>query len=375
MRLLTVTHFYETHGGGIERVAGHLNRQFVKQGHQVTWAASADQTLPDQQTAAPVPMPCFNGIERLSGLPMPILGITALRRLAAAIRGCDMVIVHDALYLSSIAAMLLARWYGKPVTLIQHIASIPFSNPLLRQAMSVANRCVTRPMLRAANQVIFISDTTRRAFAGVTFRAEPLLLFNGVDASIFRPAPVKRTDSLLFVGRFVEKKGLSIIRAMAAARPDWHVVLAGRGPIDPDNWGLANVQVLRDRAGSSLAALYRSAKALILPSVGEGFPLVVQEAMACGLPVICGEETSRGDPAAKAWLCPVDVDLSDPAGSAARLTAAIEALAMTPDHQSAMSAYAIRAYDWQKMAALIGNHSGIAATRQPTALAASSNPA
>jgi starch synthase len=34
MRLLTVTHFYEAHGGGIERVAGRLNREFAALGHE-----------------------------------------------------------------------------------------------------------------------------------------------------------------------------------------------------------------------------------------------------------------------------------------------------------------------------------------------------
>jgi glycosyltransferase involved in cell wall biosynthesis len=375
MRLLTVTHFFEQHGGGIERVAGHLNRRFIAQGHETFWAAAADGQLPDADTATPEPMPCYNGIERLTGLPMPIPGLAGLRRLAAAVRASDAVVIHDALYLSSIAAALLARRHRKPMVLIQHIAGIPFSNPLLKRLMALANRLVTRPMLRAADQVVFISDTTRAAFASVPLRTAPLLLFNGVDSSIFRPGQAKRDGTLLFVGRFVEKKGLSIIRRMAAARPDWQVILAGRGPIDPNSWGLSNVRVLSDRAGPSLAALYQAADALILPSVGEGFPLVVQEAMACGLPVVCGEETSRADPRAAAWLRPIHVELSDPDASARRLVAAVEALEMTPADCAAMSDYAITAYDWDKMAAWIAEMAqlGNPTTRQPAALAASSN--
>lgn len=375
MRLLTVTHFFEQHGGGIERVAGHLNRRFTAQGHETSWAASAGDLLPDAQTASPVAMPCFNAIERLSGLPMPIPGPRALRRLATAIRTSDAVIIHDALYLSSIAAMLLARWHGKPVTLIQHIAAIPFSNSLLKWVMTLANRLVTHPMLRAAHQVIFISDTTRAAFAGVRFRVPPLLLFNGVESSLFRPVQRKRDNTLLFVGRFVEKKGLSIIREMAAARPERQVVLAGNGPIDPDAWGLPNVRVLRDRSGASLAALYQVAGALILPSVGEGFPLVIQEAMACGLPVICGEEASRADPGVSAWLYPIDIDLSDPSGSAQRLITAVDAVGMTPGERVAMSAYAIATYDWGKMAEQIAAQLGNLSTRQPTVRAVSSSAA
>ena len=42
----------------------------------------------------------------------------------------------------------------------------------------------------------------------------------------------------------------------------------------------------------ALAALYRSADVLLFPSRSEGFGLVAAEAMACGLPVICVDDTA-----------------------------------------------------------------------------------
>ena len=357
MRLLTVTHFFEAHGGGIERVAGALNREFRALGHVTHWAASDEDAPPAAGTAAAVPMRCWNLLERLTGLPMPIPGIAALRRLQRAIAAADAVVVHDALYISSIAAMLLAKRRGTPVLLVQHIADIPLSSPLLRRVIALANALVTRPMLRAADQIVFISDTTRRAFAHVATRRRPLLLFNGVDSATFHPgASDARAEldipaearMLLFVGRFVEKKGLAVIERVARARPDWRIVLAGRGPIDPALWGLANVTVAAGRSGPSLAALYRAADVLLLPSVGEGYPLVVQEAMACGLPVVCGEDSAAADPGAARWLRGVAVSLDDPEGTAGRVIAAVAALdCAAPDSDlGGMSAYAARTYDW-----------------------------
>lgn len=363
MRILTVTHFFEAHGGGIERVAGHLCRQFAALGHRPAWAAGYGDDPPAVTTAEAVPLRCFNLVERLTGLPMPVPAPGAARRLWSAVAGSDAVVIHDALYLTSVIAMAAGRRLRKPTLLVQHIAGIPFSNPALRLAVGSANRLVTGPMLRSADQVVFISETTRRAFRSVPTRRPPVTLFNGVDSSIFRPGtPGERLAVrselgvpagrrfLLFVGRFVEKKGLAAVAALARQRPDLHFVLAGQGPIDPAAWGLANVTVARGRSGETLASLYRAADLFLLPSVGEGYPLVVQEAMASGLPVLCGEESARADPGAGPWLTGLAVDLARPEDTARRAALAIDAHAMGGAERAAMARYARQAYDWKAAA-------------------------
>ncbi len=46
------------------------------------------------------------------------------------------------------------------------------------------------------------------------------------------------------------------------------------------------MDVLGPRPRDEVARLYRAADCLLLPSFGEGFPVVAQEALASGLPVI-----------------------------------------------------------------------------------------
>ena len=242
---------------------------------------------------------------------MPIPGVRGIRTLAREVRRSDALVIHDALYVTSILALLIAKWRSKRVILIQHIAGIPFSSRMLRTVMKVANVLVTRPMLWAADEQVFISETVRQDLLGRGASQSSELLFNGVDGSIFYPphgeaflpdavAPhlQSRGRRVLFVGRYVEKKGLKILRVLAALRQDLDFYLVGSGSIRPHDWGLGNVHDLGPQRQEALADLYRWADLLVLPSVGEGYPLVIQEAMACGLPVVCGMPSDRADPEA-----------------------------------------------------------------------------
>ena len=357
MRILTVSAFYEGHGGGIEIVAGSLARALARRSHQSRWAAAAFDPPPQDLSLEPVPLAATDPIERWTGLPMPLPSRGARQLLGEEVAAADAVIIHDALYASSLVAARAAQRHRKPWVLIQHIGAIPFSNPLLRAAIVSANSVVTRPLLAKAPQALFISDAIRGHFAGTVWKRPPALMFNGVDGELYRMATeAERANlrrecamtperlQLLFVGRFVERKGLAILRELAVAHPEWDVLMVGSGPIDPVLWKLPNVRVLGRKSRTELATLYQAADALLLPSVGEGYPLVIQEALACGLPAFCGEDSAAADPNARPMLNAVSIDLADQAGTAARLAAAITNAAPGPRAESAE--YAREAYDW-----------------------------
>jgi glycosyltransferase involved in cell wall biosynthesis len=312
MQILMVSNYFDSHPGGIEAVAGQLYHRLAGPECHITWAAAGVSAIPPASPhRTTLPLRVWNGIECMVGLPFPIPSPAAFASLWSSTRSSDVVILHDCLYLSNIAAFAFARLQRTPVLIVQHIGSVPFANRLVAGVMNLANRLITRPMLRAATQVAFISQTTQRHFSEVRFSRPPVLVFNGTDTGTFRPpadgaakarlrAPLGLPDDkpvALFVGRFVEKKGLPILRKMAGLNPDIVWAFAGSGPLSPRDWSLANVRVYSDLRGSSLADLYRAADIFVLPSIGEGFPLVIQEALACGLPIVCGAETATADDA------------------------------------------------------------------------------
>lgn len=364
MKVLMITHYFDSHQGGVELVAGKLFRRLLHSQCEIVWAAANVSAAPGEVPAgSTLALNTWNGVEDMIGLPFPVPGIRALRDIFSLVRRAEIVLLHDCLYLSNIAAFLCARYRGVPVMIVQHIGLVPYRNILLMAIMKMANALITRPMLASAQQVVFISRITARYFASVNFRNPPAFIFNGVDAEIYRPLEEGERkevirDSLglplegrvvLFVGRFVEKKGIPIMKHMVGMRPGWTWVFAGSGPLDPGGWKAPNVRVFSNLRGPSMALLYRACDLLVLPSVGEGFPLVIQEALASGLPVVCGDETLLADSALGKFVEGAPVFLGDDERTATRFLAAIEeSLASNAESARSRRDFAVQNYSWDR---------------------------
>src|SRR4051812_10539079 len=256
MKLLMVSHYFESHRSGLELIAGQLVRELTRLGKHVVWIASATTPPPDDDMlrGRTVAVRALNASERYLGIPFPIPGPVGLWQLAREVRRADAVLLQDSLYPLCIGAFLLAKISGKPVVISGHVGSVPYRNPVFRSLMALADRLVARPMLARADRVAIFSEITARHFSGVRFRESPRIIFTGTDTSVFHPiGPGERREMrrrlglrsdrpiALFVGRFVEKKGLPLLARMARSRPDLQWAFAGWGHLDPAGWGLPNV--------------------------------------------------------------------------------------------------------------------------------------
>jgi len=262
-----------------------------------------------------MPVPVWNGIERF-GVPYPLPAPAAAFAVHRHVAWADVVHMHDCLYALNVAAFIASRRYHCPVLLTQHVAKIPYSNPILRGVQSASYASLGRAVLSRAEQVVFVSEKVMRWFeTRIHFRSPTIVIENGIDADVFQPISEGDRDAirarlgangsrplLLFVGRFVEKKGVRLLRPLIEATPmcDW--LLIGRaGDEDPSRWQSSNMKLLAPMKPAELRGYYAAADLLVLPSSGEGFPLVVQESMACGTPALISEKTVAGLPAVRGF--------------------------------------------------------------------------
>jgi glycosyltransferase involved in cell wall biosynthesis len=169
---------------------------------------------------------------------------------------------------------------------------------------------------RFADQIICNSVTGRTFHLQQGFCRRNLdVVFNGVDTDRFSISQEKReaqrrlwgvddTDILIgIVGRLeIMKDHETFFRAFAlAAGKDRRLkcVMAGNGDADYKNKIdklIAELQIghliIRESDHQDMAALYNGLDLLVLSSITEGFPNVLLEAMACGLPCV---STDAGD--------------------------------------------------------------------------------
>jgi glycosyltransferase involved in cell wall biosynthesis len=187
------------------------------------------------------------------------------------------------------------------------------------------NQTIGSFILGSTDQAIFVSEEVRKYFIKHTnFKNSPSLIANGVEDDIFYPVSLEERLQIrqnfmflpedkifLFAGRFVEKKGLPILHRLALLFPQVRWIFAGWGKLDPEEWNLPNIKVFKGLSNTELAPLYQISDLLVLPSKGEGFPLVVQEAMACGTPAMVSPEVAQAYPAAASLMISVEVETSD----------------------------------------------------------------
>jgi len=168
-------------------------------------------------------------------------------------------------------------------------------------AMAQTGRIIERSIVRLPDLIVSVSKLTSGLLVNNLGADSKRIVHvpNGVDLSMFKTGPhAKESKTVLYVGRLVPSKRVDlIIKALAAVKETHSEVrlhVIGDGPELPslkslaDRLGLAsNVLFLGTLPTYQEVADRMTASTLfVMPSIREGFGMVVLEAMAASTPVI-----------------------------------------------------------------------------------------
>lgn len=230
----------------------------------------------------------------------------------------------------------MSGWVGRRIRRRLGIPLVQSFHTLAEQKNArLAPRDVPEPALRLAAERRVVGDAD--AIVAPTAAEHDLLVQRygahpgrlhvvepGVDTDVFHPGGDREAERaalgggriILFAGRLQPLKAPDLaVRALAAldrhlddAGPETRLVIVGgtsgtgAGTTDPPalrrlaaELGVADrVGILAARPQRELAALYRAADAVIMPSYSESFGLVALEAQACGTPVVAADVGGLG---------------------------------------------------------------------------------
>ncbi len=295
-------------------------------------------------------------------LPLFAAGFILATRRHLATRSFAVVHAHWFIPQGLLAVLAMAgRRAGRPALVVTAHGADVFA---LRGAMF--DRCRRSIAARAA-RITAVSAALRDRLIDAGVDAGKVVVASmGVDfEGRFSPDPEtpRATGRLLFVGRLVEKKGLSVLlQALPTVLADFPGVrldVAGFGPEEGnlraqcDRLGIAgSVNFLGAVPQSALPDLYRRATVFIAPFIEaasgdqEGLGLVTLEASGCGCPVLISDLPATRD---------IFVDRVPP-GSPPLLAAAIIGQLSASDETRRAFAQAqrdrlISDYDWRVIGA------------------------
>lgn len=207
----------------------------------------------------------------------------------------DVIDAHF-VYPDGAAAVLLAKWLGKPVVVSARGTDI-HTFPRYR-----VPRMWILWVLREADALVSVSRALGERLGQLgALRHKVSVLRNGVDLDLFAPgdparlrAELKLTGPLLLsVGHLVPDKGHHLVIAALADLPGMQLAIVGEGPQRSELQRLAAKMGVVERIAfvgnvpqSMLAKYYAAADITVLASRAEGMPNVLLESIACGTPVV-----------------------------------------------------------------------------------------
>ncbi len=308
MRLLLINYEFPPLGGGAGTATYHIGKGLARLGHHVCALTARFRDLPPYAQEGGMHVYRCPALRKKASQSSP-MEMSAY--ILAAAMGMPAVVRRERIEQSIVFFSLPCGplgLYGRTLFGLPYIISlrggdVPGTEPSLVRLHKILGP-LRREVLKRSKAVVANSNGLK-ALCENTDPVPVLVVPNGVDVDFFTSREKKDarpgSTKFLFVGRFREQKNLFFLLdqmnrlAYDDATP-FELHLVGGGPQEKALKRYGDTLAIRAKihwhgwtSKEMLRHHYHQADCLLNPSLYEGMPNVVLEAMACGLPVIASK--------------------------------------------------------------------------------------
>ncbi len=301
MKILMMTDYFYPHIGGVEKVVLDLCIQLIKHGHEV---CVFTLNIPKNKKND-----IYNGIRiiradgydttRITGLQSAI-SISSWFEAKKIIKDFkpDIIHTHNLFFLTTLIGMLMKKKFHIPTITTLHLGSLDnlsgLKGWLIKKIESKMAQIINK------NSDLVISGSEKLMKNGIKIGIDPLksiIIPNAVELPFFRMEREYSSNphKIIFIGRLIANKGAQILiesaKKIIKNFPNAKFLFVGDGPMrkkleaySKKNHLVGNISFLG--TVEDLRPIMKEADVYVRPSLTDGMPYGILEAMATGLPVI-----------------------------------------------------------------------------------------
>lgn len=288
--LRIVTNLYPSKVGGVQIHAHEMSKAQAIMGHDVTVFTSKFNGELEREEKDGYEIRRFKPTMNVFGNKITL---NMFRDILNEKDDYDVIHAHSHLFFTTNLGAICRRIGSSPLIITNH-GLISLTTPIWFS--DLYNATLGKWTFNKADIIICYNIEEKKKLINIGVKSDIRVIHNGINSQLFYPGK-ENENIILWVGRFLPGKGVEyLIEAfsiLSKNHSELKLLLVGDGPQKRVILERANKLGVRDKISTEsfipnekMPSIYRRSKIFALPSLSEGVPRTILEAMSCGVPVV-----------------------------------------------------------------------------------------